>query len=281
MPQDRNRKTPSGKNGGFFIPLPRRGIVCVQGPQRRDFLQRLVSNDTGLLDTQKSAYACLLTPQGKFLHDFFMTERGDEIRLDCEGAERAQDLARRLESYRLRAEVTISCVPDAPLYAVFPSDTSADLPPDAFPDPRRADMGWRTWTPPDAPGMEEKPFAEWDGLRLSLGIPDGSRDLVPGVSTLSEGRIDRFNGVSYAKGCYVGQELTARMHHRGVGKKHLYPVRFAEGPPAPGTEIHLNGESIGEMRSSCGDIGLARIRDEAANHLRAPGAIRVMTPESA
>lgn len=269
--------TPPPHKGQSFTLLPRRGIVRVQGPQRRDFLQRLLSNDVWLLDTQKSVYACLLTPQGKFLHDFFMTERDDEIRLDCEGAERAQDLARRLESYRLRADVAISCVPDAPLYAVFPSDTSTDLPPDAFPDPRHADMGWRTWIPPDAPGIEEKPFSEWDALRLSLGIPDGSRDLVPGVSTLSEGRIDRFNGVSYDKGCYVGQELTARMHHRGVGKKHLYPMRFAEGPPAPGTEIHLNGESIGEMRSSCGDLGLALLRDEAAERLRAaPGAIRIL-----
>lgn len=274
--QENQKENREDRADGHFVPLPHRGIVGVKGPQRRDFLQRLVSNDVGLLDTQKSLYACLLTPQGKFLHDFFMTEQEDEILLDCEGAERAQDLTRRLQGYRLRAEVAISCMPDVPLYAVFPSGETALLPPGAFPDPRHADMGWRSRTRPEISGMEEKPFTEWNSLRLSLGIADGSRDLVPGVSTLAEGHIAHFHGVSYTKGCYVGQELTARMHHRGTGKRHLYPVRFEGGAPAPGTEIHLNGESVGEMRSSCGETGLALLRDEAAEKLRIPGPIRVL-----
>lgn len=126
---------------------------------------------------------------------------------------------------------------------------------------------------PDVP-YGPGPFAHWDRLRLALGIPDGSRDLVPGESTLAEGRIDQFHGVSYQKGCYVGQELTARMHYRSLGKKRLYPVRIEGTPPPPGAEILSDGQSVGQMRSSCGDLGLALLRDDAIDRLRASGPVR-------
>lgn len=253
----------------FFVPLPQRGTVRIAGPQRYDFLQRLVSNDLSLLTPQHPAlYACLLTPQGKFLHDFFIVEKGETLWLDCEGGERTLDLEKRLKSYCLRTDVMISADPETPLHIVFPKDRAAAPPPtEYFSDPRAPEMGWRSWANPPE-GLPEHPFSEWDHKRISLGIPDGSRDLIPGISTLAEGRIDRFHGVSYHKGCYVGQELTARMHHRSTGKKHLYPIRFHDAPPpVPGTEIHLNGEKIGEMRSSCADLGLALLRDETAQSL--------------
>lgn len=250
-----------------FVPLPRRGIVRVAGPKRRDFLQRLVSNDVALLDRQPCVYACLLTPQGKFLHDFFMSEEGETIRLDCEGGARAEDLSKRLSAYRLREDVAISCAPEAEIFAISGKDLPRE--PDFFPDPRRPEMGLRSFRIPQ--GLARGTFEDWDRRRLSLSLAEGSRDLVPEKSTLAEGRIDEAHGVSYEKGCYVGQELTARMHYRGLGKKRLYPVRI-EGPaPEPGTEIHLNGESVGEMRSSCRDLGLALLRDDAVDALRRSG----------
>lgn len=247
----------------FFTALAGRGWVRVQGPRRRAFLQRLLTQDVGLLDSRPSLYACLLTPQGKFLHDMLMTESGEEIVLECEGGDRAEDLARRLRHYALRAEADIACVPERTVYAGI----GPEPPRGATPDPRHPALGWRSESPPA--GIPEKPFAAWDRLRLSLGVPDGSRDLIPERSTLEEGRIDRLEGVSYSKGCYVGQELTARMHHRGLGKKHLHPVRLTHGPVATGTILSLNGSEIGEMRSSCGDLGLALLRDDAIEALRA------------
>ncbi len=254
----------------FFVSLSQRGTVRIAGPQRHDFLQRLVSNDLNLLTPQHlSIYACLLTPQGKFLHDFFIVEKEDALWLDCESGERSLDLEKRLKTYCLRTEVTISAAPETPIHIVFPEDGATPRPPfsEYFPDPRHPKMGWRSWAPPPKE-IPEHPFSEWDRKRISLGIPDGSRDLIPGISTLAEGRIDHFHGVSYSKGCYVGQELTVRMHHRSTGKKHLYPIRFHDAPPpASGTEIHLNGEKIGDMRSSCTDLGLALLRDEMAQSL--------------
>src|SRR5262249_1470075 len=119
---------------------------------------------------------------------------------------------------------------------------------------------WRSFEKPQ--NLEEKPFEVWDAHRIRLCIPDGSRDMIPGVSTLLECNIDRLNGVSWDKGCYMGQELTARMHYRGLAKKHLYAIQSDHPLPAFGEEIRIDGQLIGEMRSSCGDVGLALLKDD-------------------
>lgn len=251
----------------FYSFLPHRGLIQVEGKDRFDFLQGLVTNDMALLESQPAIYACLLTPQGKFLHDFFISHgAGDSYFIECEGGERAQDLYDRLKKYRLRADVQISVENDVPVYAVF----GGEQPAGGYPDPRHGHMGWRSFIrPEDSP---EKPFEEWDAHRIALGIPDGSRDMVVERSTIEECNIERLHGVSYEKGCYVGQELTARMHHRGLGKKHLYVVHFADTPPDPFDEITADGHLIGEMRSSCGHIGLALLKDDATDKLEYLGA---------
>lgn len=226
----------------FYAPLPARGLIHVEGKDRASFLQGLITNDITQAASSHLQYACLLTPQGKFLHDFFIHETGEAFLLDCEGGARAQDLYKRLVSYRLRAAVQISVQDHVPVYAVFGSDAYG------LPDPRHPQMGYRSFEKP--PLMEELPFDtpnSWDVRRIALGIPDGSRDLIPEKSTLDEGQIDQFHGVSYDKGCYVGQELTARMHYRGLGKKHLRPIKVSDHPEA-------------EIRSRCGDIALALTR---------------------
>ncbi len=241
----------------YYTTLKNRGTVTVSGPERRSFLQGLISNDINLLDMQPCVYACLLNAQGKFLHDFFIIERDDLITLECEGDERAIDLHKRLSMYKLRADIKIDYQENV---AVYSTPSPAGMMSFFYPDPRHEQLGFRTIEKPDG---EERDFDEWDRLRISLTIPDGSRDLIIGSSALDEGRIDKLNGVSYDKGCYIGQELTARMHYRGLGKKHLCTVS-GELLRSPGEPIEINGKIIGEMRSTCGDIGLALLKDEFA-----------------
>ena len=148
----------------FYVSLPKRGLIHIEGPDRFEFLQALVTNDMDNLSAEQMVYACLLTPQGKFLHDFFCIWGKDFILLDCEGGERAQDLFHRLNMYRLRKDVQISVEEDNDVYAVFGA-------PIGLADPRDPEMGNRTFEKPD--GIEEKPFEEWDTHRIKLNIPDG------------------------------------------------------------------------------------------------------------
>lgn len=194
------------------------GLVFVTGKDAFSFLQNILTNDLNLLDTNDIIHACLLTPQGKYLHDFYIRRIDDGYAFACEGGERCEDLARRLEIYKLRADVKIS-----PKF-----------------------LQGEGWVNPD-----DDEYKTWDMDRIDKSIPDGSRDAEIGVSTLAELNLDE-STVSYTKGCYIGQELVARMHNRNLGKKHLVGVGFTDAAPAYGTEI----EGFGIMRSSCGKKGL-------------------------
>lgn len=224
----------------YLIKLKNRGLIHIEGKDRKDFLQNLITNDLDKLTPTNQIYACLLSPQGKFLHDFFVREGDGFILLDCEGGERAQDLFKKLNMYRLRADVQISVEETNDVYAVF------GAPDIGLADPRHSDMGTRSFEKPELP---EKPFEEWDRKRIELCIPDGSRDLIVGSSTMDEAQMDTLNAIDYKKGCYIGQELTARMHYRGLGKKHLRTVVLDKLPEKA------------ELRSSCGDVGIALVRD--------------------
>lgn len=227
----------------FYVTLPNRGLIHIEGPDRLEFLQALVTNNLEKLSPDEMVYTCLLTPQGKFLHDFFCIWGKDFILLDCEGGERAQDLFRRLNMYRLRKDVQISVEEHNDVYSVFAA-------PVGLRDPRDPEMGNRSFEKPE--DADEKPFEVWDEHRIKLGIPDGSRDLIPEKSTMDEGNMDQINAIDYEKGCYIGQELTARMHYRGLGKRKLQCVD-ANNPPE-GAEI----------RSQCGNLALALVRNKAA-----------------
>ncbi len=245
----------------FFVKAPMRGLIEIEGADRFDFLQRLITNDIKKLENQVALYACLLTPQGKFLHDFFISSGPDVLLLDCEGLDRAENLYERLDKYKMRANVRISVEPRSPIFICF-----GTTPRPGYIDPRHEGLGWRSFVKPEDEGVLQEPFEVWDKLRIQLGIPDGSRDAQLEKSTVAELNIDRFNGVSYEKGCFVGQELTARMKHRGLAKKHLYPVA-GEDLPAANDEIKRDGKVIGIMRSSCNKTGLALLKDEAKDLL--------------
>ena len=265
-----------------FVLLDGRGILAVSGPDRRIFLQGLVSNDVEKVAPDRAVYAALLTAQGKYLHDFIMAAAGDAIWLDAEAA-RLADLKRRLSMYRLRAKVAIDDLPDLAVAAVFgegarealglPEQAGAARPFReglAFVDPRLAALGARVILPGDricaaleGAGLAETDFAGYDRHRLALGIPDGSRDLVLEKSILLESGFDELNGVDWQKGCYVGQELTARTKYRGLIKKRLFPVRIDGPAPAPGAIVEGDGKEAGEMRSIGNGLGLALLRLDA------------------
>jgi folate-binding protein YgfZ len=262
-----------------FAVLEDRAVLAIDGSDRASFLQGLVSNDTARVSGERAVYAALLTAQGKYLHDFIMIEVGEAIWLDGEAA-RLADLKRRLSLYRLRAKVTLDERPELAVAAVW-GDARFGLPdsPGAarafaggigFVDPRLATLGARIILPREKlrstlieAGAVEAEFAAYDRRRLSLGVPDGSRDLVLDKSILLESGFDELNGVDWDKGCYIGQELTARTKYRGLIKKRLFPVRIDGPAPEPGATVTLDGRDAGEVRSSRDGVGLALLRLEA------------------
>jgi folate-binding protein YgfZ len=242
-----------------FYTLPRRGVLEISGEDRLTFLQGLVTQDMNGLATGEARYAALLTPQGKYLFDFLVVADGERLLLDCE-AGRAADLLRRLMMYKLRAKVTLTdksadlCVAacwDGPP----PNPTSAVL----YRDPRHPDLGHRLiLSKADAPAGDATAY---DCHRLALGIPD-SGDFVVDKLLILEGNLDYLNGVSFTKGCYVGQEITARMKHRGKVRKRLLPVRVSGELPPPGTPVMAGDKVAGELRSGRDDRAMAYLRLE-------------------
>ena len=261
-----------------FVRLPNRGFLRLSGPDRLTFLQGLVSNDVNKVAPGHAVYSCLLTPQGKFLHDFFLIADGDSLLIECE-ADRRADLAQRLKMYKLRSKIEIAEA-DYVAFAVF-GVVSLTPAPIAYPDPRSPVLGSRVLLPmgTDLDGSS-LPLDTYEQLRISEAIPDGSRDMEVGKAILLENNIDLLNGVAWDKGCYTGQELTARTRYRGLIKKRLVPVRIAGAVPPIGTPLIEKGIEVGEMRGATGDNGLALLRLE---RLRRPGPIDIgdamLTPE--
>jgi hypothetical protein len=253
------------------VELPERGVLSLTGEDRVHFLQGLVSNDVADVSPERAVYACLLTPQGKFLHDFFLIAAGEAILIECEASRRA-DLLRRLKMFKLRSRIELADVSGE--YAVFAVIGARPFAPPAggivYDDPRSAGLGLRVLLPRGvaaaplaALGLSRGTVETYDRLRIEAAVPDGSRDMEEGKAILLESNIDLLHGISWDKGCYMGQELTARTRYRGLIKKRLVPVRIAGKAPPIGTPLMENGREIGEMRSSAGDVGLALLKLDA------------------
>jgi len=262
-----------------YVVLEQRGVLAVTGEDRAAFLQGLVSNDMNAVTAERAVYSLFLTPQGKYLHDFLVAADGDALLLEVEAARR-DDLLKRLRMYKLRSKIALedrtaaSTVvalvgPDALARAGLPAEPGAAAPfagGIAVTDPRTAALGARAILPAGTDlerlGFARLPFAAWDSLRLELGVPDGSRDLEVEKAIPLENNLDAFNAISWDKGCYMGQELTARTRYRALIKKKLVPVTL-DGPlPAPGTPVRLDGREVGEMRSGLQTRALAMLRLE-------------------
>lgn len=272
-----------------FAVLESRGIVSLRGADARDFLQGLVTNDIGRVSPEQAVWTAMLTPQGKYLFDFFVIEMMGALVLDCEAA-RAGDLVKRLTMYKLRSNVDISddsedwavlalvgTEADGDALCEFEGRAGAFAGGVCFVDPRYGGAGARAILPREAieqlkaAGFEEADAEAYDTHRLICGLPDASRDLVPEKSFPMENGFDELHAIAWDKGCYVGQELTARMRYRATAKKVLLPVEIAGEAPAPGTLITQGTKDAGEMRSSCGKIGLALLRIEALEALQTGG----------
>jgi folate-binding protein YgfZ len=259
-----------------------RGLVSVTGTDRQSFLQGLISQDVDRISTTRAAYGAFLTPQGKYLHDFCLAEIGERLILDGEQG-RAEELIGRITRFKLRAQVDLAVADDLTVLAVFGQDAPAalDLLGDpgaarplaggiAFVDPRSAELGCRLILPAaDSAAVtadlaiDEAPFEAYDTLRIGLGIPDGRRDMDVEKSSLLECNFDALNGIDWEKGCYIGQEVTARTKYRGLVKRQLMPVHVDGTAPAPGTAISVNGKQIGEIRSIHDGLALASLRLDA------------------
>jgi folate-binding protein YgfZ len=241
-----------------ITPLPKRGVIAVEGDDRVAFLQGLVSNDVAAARPGHAVWAALLTAQGKWLADFFIFSDGQRLLLDCE-QDQVAALVPRLSRYRLRMKVTLRPEPDLHVHVAW------DGRPDAggllAPDPRLPDFAWRLLAP--EPLSATVTPDDWDRMRLAAGLPDGSRDMEADRSVLLEAGFDELAGVSWTKGCYMGQELTARTKYRGLVKRRLVPVAIDGEPPPPGTPVLRNGTEVGTMRSGLGDLGLASLRLDA------------------
>jgi tRNA-modifying protein YgfZ len=239
--------------------LGHRQVIAVEGEDRVSFLQGLVSQDMERAAPGIALWSALLTPQGKWLAEFFVFSDGARLLLDVEANQREMIMA-RLSRFRLRARAVIS--PTSFTVQVGWDGPAPDVPAGLIAaDPRLEASGWRILADPPLPVTATA--TDWDAYRLALGLPDGSRDLEADKTVLLEAGFDELNGISWTKGCYMGQELTARTRYRGLLKRRLVPV-VIDGPvPEPGTPVTLDGREVGTMRSAAGSRGLALLRLDA------------------
>jgi folate-binding protein YgfZ len=251
--------------------LPERGVIAVEGDDRVAFLQGLVSNDIESVRPGQAVWTALLTAQGKWLADFFVFADGGILLLDCESAQIPM-LIQRLSRYRLRMKASLRAVPDLGVHVAWPTRPNAAR--IAAPDPRLANFAWRILSS-GLLSVNATPD-DWDRYRLEAGLPDGSKDLEPDRSVLLEAGFDELGGVSWSKGCYMGQELTARTKYRGLVKRRLVPVIVDGVLPPVGTVVLKDGMDVGTMRSGRDAIGLASLRlDALGGTLRCGHAIIV------
>ncbi|HEX5280792.1 MAG TPA: hypothetical protein VFW28_12005 [Micropepsaceae bacterium] len=240
--------------------LGNRTVIALEGADARDFLQGLITNDIGECAPGRAIYAALLTPQGKILFDFFIAAVNSGYWLDCASSS-AGELARRLGFYRLRAKVGITVKSEFAVAAVWRTDDFPAVDGGAvFPDPRLAELGARTIGPRQQIESAVAAMApdDYDSFRLKLGVPD-SNDLPPDQVFALDAGLEELHGVSFTKGCYVGQEVTSRMKHRATARRRFY-IAEADGLPPPGSVIEADGRELGRISSAKGGRGLALVR---------------------
>jgi folate-binding protein YgfZ len=250
---------------GSIALLPDRAIVGVEGAEARDFLHSLLTCDVQSLHPGQGAYGALLTPQGKILFDLFTLATETGYLLDA-AASTVEDLTKRLTMYRLRRKIDIAFKADLGVAAIWGCEDAPELESAlVFRDPRAATLGYRANGPTTR--LEAAATADagqYEAHRIAHGVADSDRDIGSGQLFPHEANLDQLKGVSFTKGCYVGQEVVSRMEHRGTARSRIVPVRF-EGPHAPhGTAVTAGGRSLGRILSSQDGRGLALVRLDRA-----------------
>ena len=269
--------------------LANRALIQISGDDATSFMQGLVSNDVTLINEKTSIYAAMLTPQGKFLHEMILSSNSAGILIDTE-RQRYLLLLKSLGLFRLRKQVIFTDLSQThssiaiwgdDCYSLFNlakiAGAAAVLDYGSIAvDPRNAGLGLRLHIANELIddlanrlNINWAEFADWDIRRLQLAIPDGSRDILVDKSLLLEANFEELNGVSFSKGCYIGQELTARTKYRALLRRRLFPVSFIGTPPPPGTLINSATDpqvNIGIICSGQENIALAFLRIDAVNN---------------
>ncbi len=245
----------------------RRVVLRISGADARDLLQDLVTNNLDWLEAGKLIYSALLTPQGKYLFDFFVTTDGDAILMEV-AKDRAPALAQRLLMYRLRREMEIEALD----LTVSLHWGEGEVPKGAMTDPRDGRLGWRCYGAPVA--GETAGRAAYDALRIATMTPETGIELIPDDSYILEMGFERLNGVDFRKGCYVGQEVTARMKHKTELRKGLAIVDV-EGAASAGDTIDCDGKAAGQLHTVSGSKALAYLRFDRAKGDMTAGAAKV------
>lgn len=248
--------TETNKNAGYIAHDPARRVIRIDGEEAADFLQSILTSDVERLTPGETRASALLTPQGRVLADMMVLRTADGFLIDCD-ITRADDLFTRLRRYRLRRPIDLAMLDEAQVWVGW---DGATMPDGASLDPRRGDLGWRwigaqhdTAGPPDT--AAHLPVEAWHKVRIAAGVPQGPVDLQPERALMLEAGLDKLGAVDFEKGCYVGQEVTARTHYRGLVKRRIVPVGIAGGTPETGAEISDGERSVGTVLSVAGTDG--------------------------
>jgi tRNA-modifying protein YgfZ len=260
------------RNGMEASHLSDRGIVRVGGAEARAFLQGLVTGNVLTLDADEARWAALLTPQGKILFDFLMVASKDAILLDVKRG-KIPELIKRLSMYKLRAKVEIADVSNSfGVIALYGGPVG-----EGARDGRHPDMGTRLIAPADdIPALMltfggDAGIEDYDAHRIALGVPEGGVDFIYGDAFPHEADMDQLNGVDFKKGCFVGQEVVARMQYRGLTRNRVMKVFLEGARPTPGAAVMAGDIRIGVMGSSAGAQGLALLRLDRAEEAAQAG----------
>ena len=251
-------------NTRFIARDDSRRLIRVSGADATDFLQSLITANVETLPGDTARASALLTPQGRVLVDFLVSRTDDGFMIECD-AEQAEELYTRLRRYRLRRPVDLAHETGLSVWILWEITTPPDNPPATLPatlpagalrDSRHPDLGWRLLAPADATanaqGSDTEPASldMWHAVRIAAAIPQGPVDLIPERALMLEAGLDRLGAVDFEKGCYVGQEVTARTHYRGLVKRRLAPFILADTAATPGAAITDDGKSLGTVLST-------------------------------
>jgi folate-binding protein YgfZ len=238
--------------------LPNRALIRLSGENVLAFLHNIITADVEHLPLAQIAYGALLSPQGKIQHELFVINQDDSILVDCVRSQR-EDLIRKLTMYRLRAKISIE-LDDRNAVVAEPSMGGANV------DPRLDILGERTIVS----GASVVATADYDAFRLSLGIPDGEFDIGVNEHFPHEANLDQLHGVSFSKGCFVGQEVVSRMQHRGTARSRMLPLTCDGVAPPKGTAVTTDEIQVGTLLSSQGTRAMALLRLDRLAEARAP-----------
>ena len=266
------------------ILFPDRTILRVTGEDAAKFLNGIVTSAVESLAPGRAVFTALLTPQGKIVVDFFSVavaaDEGGGFVLDAP-APLADELAKKLNFYKLRAKVEITIRPELAAAVVLDQAPPEELGL-IYVDPRQAGLGWRVVllaegaaAALEAAGAKLVDPENWQGRRISLGIPEGGKDFIYGDTFPHEADMDLIGGVDFHKGCFIGQEVVSRVERRDIARKRVVPVAFEQGGPEEGADILIGEKPAGFMGSSAGRLGLAMLRLDRVNEGMKEGAALV------